>query len=227
MVHQRLARIGRACGRESAAGRTERREPPLIEGDQSHKDPRHGVPPGASSFARAKSTCQLSRRYSAGSITDSRFGKISRSRPADSRGRLRRANSLNRRLERLRHTAPPSFLPTTTPTRVWSKPFRRQSKVNNGHDTRLPPLKTNRIAALLRRRCWERVERGETTDRRVRRSACAGPWPYGAPALCGRLCFSSFRETRACVSLPNSMAAASWRTCETSMLFNPSDDAAL
>src|SRR5438309_995106 len=54
MAHQRLARIGRACGRESAAGRTERREPPLIEGDQSHEDPRHGVPPGASSLARRR-----------------------------------------------------------------------------------------------------------------------------------------------------------------------------
>ena len=88
--------------------------------------------------------------------------------------------------------------------------------MNSGHDTRLPSLKTNRIAALLRRRCWERAGRGETTDRRVRRSACAVPWPYGAPALCDRLWFSSVRETRACVSAPNSRAAASWRTCKTS-----------
>src|SRR5207247_5001215 len=117
MAHQRLARVSRARGHESAAGRTERREPPLVEGDQSHDESGHWVSPGTNSFARAKSACQLSRRYWAGSVTDSRLGKISRSSPAGSRGRLRRANSRNRRLERLRHTAPPSLLPPPTATR--------------------------------------------------------------------------------------------------------------
>lgn len=45
--------------------------------------------------------------------------------PKGKLGRLNRANSRNRRLDRLRHTAPPSFLPATTPIRVWSNAFRR------------------------------------------------------------------------------------------------------
>src|SRR5207249_6572933 len=84
MAHQRLARVSRARGHESAAGRTERREPPLREADQSHDESGHWVYPETNSFARAKSACQLSRRYWAGSVTDSRFGKINRSSPAGS-----------------------------------------------------------------------------------------------------------------------------------------------
>lgn len=45
--------------------------------------------------------------------------------PKGRRVRLSLANSRNRRLDRLRHTAPPSFLPATTPIRVWSNAFRR------------------------------------------------------------------------------------------------------
>ncbi len=125
VADDRLVGIGRA-GRFKAAARGEqRRDPASIETDDGQSDWHQAVSFRLISPARANVSFQAMRSRGAATPAASRFGRTSTSQPAAIRPMLKRANSRKRRLHRLRCVAPPSFFPTTVPTRVRSNAVPR------------------------------------------------------------------------------------------------------
>jgi len=121
----RLIGIGGAGRHKPAARRGKRRYPLPVYTDNGQSDGHYGTPFLCSRPARANVSIQTFRRVEAATVAASRFGRTSRSQPAAMLVTLKRASSRKRRLQRLRCVAPPSFFPTTVPTRARSSAVPR------------------------------------------------------------------------------------------------------
>ncbi len=129
----RVACVPGAGRLKSAGRRKKRRDPSLIDHNQTEAELSHR--PSDSEINNPsclKADVQASRSLGWRARSASRLGNTTRAQPPTSCARTCLASSRNMRLARFRVTAPPRRLPTTMPIRVCPVPEAQESRLNSG-----------------------------------------------------------------------------------------------